>query len=76
MHVRQSGMSVDAMQGVLFDAMRKAKLIAEGASWQQLKYSRCGRTDKGVSAAGQVTFLPSLPERVVYAQAMLAHMLL
>ena len=34
--------------------MQKAKLIAEGATWQQVKYSRCGRTDKGVSAAGQV----------------------
>ena len=34
--------------------MRKAKLISEDATWQQLNYSRCGRTDKGVSAAGQV----------------------
>lgn len=34
--------------------MRKAKLIGEAATWQQLNYSRCGRTDKGVSAAGQV----------------------
>lgn len=42
------------VQGLLFNAMRKAKLIAEGASWQQVNYSRCGRTDKGVSAAGQV----------------------
>ncbi len=37
--------------------MRKAKLIAEGATWQQVNYSRCGRTDKGVSAAGQVCCL-------------------
>lgn len=36
--------------------MRKAKLIGEEATWQQLNYSRCGRTDKGVSAAGQVLF--------------------
>ena len=43
-------------QGILFDAMRKAKLIAPGVTWQQVKYSHCGRTDKGVSAAGQVTF--------------------
>lgn len=41
-------------QGHLFRAMRKAKLIGEHATWQQLNYSRCGRTDKGVSAAGQV----------------------
>ncbi len=37
--------------------MRKAKLIAERATWQQVNYSRCGRTDKGVSAAGQVCCL-------------------
>ena len=37
--------------------MRKAKLIGEKATWQQLNYSRCGRTDKGVSAAGQVTLI-------------------
>ncbi|KAL0034588.1 hypothetical protein WJX79_009374 [Trebouxia sp. C0005] len=45
------------VEGLLFNAMRKAKLIAEGATWQQVNYSRCGRTDKGVSAAGQVIAL-------------------
>lgn len=44
-------------QGHLFRAMRKAKLIQESATWQDLQYARCGRTDKGVSAAGQVTCL-------------------
>ncbi|KAL3150588.1 hypothetical protein ABBQ32_000396 [Trebouxia sp. C0010 RCD-2024] len=45
------------VEGHLFRAMRKAKLIGEEATWQQLNYSRCGRTDKGVSAAGQVVSL-------------------
>lgn len=45
------------VEGLLFNAMRKAKLIGEGATWQQVRYSRCGRTDKGVSAAGQVIAL-------------------
>ncbi|DBA79142.1 TPA: hypothetical protein ACH3X1_008979 [Trebouxia sp. C0004] len=45
------------VEGLLFNAMQKAKLIAEGATWQQVNYSRCGRTDKGVSAAGQVIAL-------------------
>ena len=40
--------------------MRKAKLIQETATWQDLQYARCGRTDKGVSAAGQVICLPAL----------------
>ena len=44
--------------------MRKAKLIGEEATWQQLNYSRCGRTDKGVSAAGQVN--PDFPPVFVH----------
>ena len=38
---------------ILF-ALKKAKLIPEGPT---LKYNRCGRTDKGVSAFGQVISL-------------------
>lgn len=37
--------------------MRRTKLIPEGAGWEGLGYSRCGRTDKGVSALGQVVIL-------------------
>lgn len=42
------------MQNQLYEALRRTKLIPEEAGWQQLGYSRCGRTDKGVSALGQV----------------------
>jgi tRNA pseudouridine38/39 synthase len=41
----------------LFNALRKTRLVPEDASWQQLRYSRGGRTDKGVSALGQVKVL-------------------
>lgn len=41
-------------QAKLFSAMRQTKLIPDDAGWQSLKYSRCGRTDKGVSALSQV----------------------
>ena len=41
-------------QGQLFQALRTNKLVPPGASWQDISYSRCGRTDKGVSALGQV----------------------
>ena len=41
-------------QGELFKALRKTKLIAPDAEYAKLQYSRCGRTDKGVSALGQV----------------------
>ncbi|CDO70423.1 hypothetical protein BN946_scf184999.g64 [Trametes cinnabarina] len=59
------------VEGVLFDALVHTKLVdreggLEGCGWQ-----RCGRTDKGVSAGGQVVSLwvrsgsgskPALPE--------------
>ena len=40
-------------QAQLFTALHRTKLVKEGRSWQELRYSRCGRTDKGVSALGQ-----------------------
>lgn len=43
-----------ALQGKLFPALRKVKLIPEDVEISALDYSRCGRTDKGVSALGQV----------------------
>jgi hypothetical protein len=44
----------DAPQGQLFQALRTNRLIPADASWQDIRYSRCGRTDKGVSGLGQV----------------------
>jgi tRNA U38,U39,U40 pseudouridine synthase TruA len=41
------------MQGQLFAALRRTRLVEDGLGWQALQYSRCGRTDKGVSALGQ-----------------------
>lgn len=38
-------------------AMRKTRLVPSGKSWREMVYSRGGRTDKGVSAAGQVIAL-------------------
>jgi hypothetical protein len=48
------------VQGILFPALRKVKLIPEDAEISSLSYSRCGRTDKGVSALGQVTLRAQL----------------
>ena len=44
-------------QGELFKALTKTRLIAPDAEISGLQYSRCGRTDKGVSALGQVVAL-------------------
>ncbi|KAL6754015.1 pseudouridine synthase [Haematococcus lacustris] len=41
----------------LFAALRQTRLVAETAQPAELRYSRCGRTDKGVSALGQVISL-------------------
>lgn len=45
------------MQGHLFAALRRTRLIPPDADISTLRYSRCGRTDKGVSALGQVVAL-------------------
>lgn len=46
---------VHLLQEYLFEALRRTRLIgAESDRWEDCGYSRCGRTDKGVSAFGQV----------------------
>ena len=44
----------NSVEKALFEALVKVRLVADRAS---CGYSRCGRTDKGVSAAGQVVSL-------------------
>jgi tRNA pseudouridine38/39 synthase len=41
----------------LFAALRATRLIAPDATWSSCEYSRCGRTDKGVSARRQIVAL-------------------
>ncbi|CCA69501.1 related to DEG1-pseudouridine synthase [Serendipita indica DSM 11827] len=45
------------VEGVLFDALCKARLIDREAGFEGCDWSRCGRTDRGVSSAGQVVAL-------------------
>ena len=47
----------NTIEAVLFNAMRRTKLIPLDTDMSTLSYSRCGRTDKGVSALGQVLAL-------------------
>ena len=42
------------VEEVLFDALVKAKLLDPGAGFEGCGWEKCGRTDRGVSAAGQV----------------------
>lgn len=41
----------------IFRAMRSTCMVPETATYEQLQYTRCGRTDKGVSAYRQVISL-------------------
>lgn len=41
----------------LFAALRTTRLVPPDATWAAVEYSRCGRTDRGVSAVRQVVAL-------------------
>jgi tRNA pseudouridine38/39 synthase len=45
------------VEGVLLAALERARLIPSAEDWEEFEYSRSGRTDRGVSAAGQVVSL-------------------
>ncbi|KAJ7145805.1 pseudouridine synthase [Mycena epipterygia] len=45
------------VEGVLFEALAKARLIDPDAGLDGCGWERCGRTDRGVSAGGQVISL-------------------
>ena len=53
----QQGGSEKTIEGELFNALKHARLIPRESTWSDIKYSRGGRTDKGVSASGQVVAL-------------------
>lgn len=45
------------VENVLFDALAKARLVEKEAGFDGCGWEKCGRTDRGVSAAGQVVSL-------------------
>lgn len=45
------------IEAALFAALRATRLVPQGAAWAELQYTRCGRTDKGVSALSNVVAL-------------------
>jgi tRNA pseudouridine38/39 synthase len=47
----------DTIERHLFAALTRTRLIPAGTDYKDLKYTRAGRTDKGVSALGQVVAL-------------------
>ncbi|KAG5642476.1 hypothetical protein DXG03_002754 [Asterophora parasitica] len=49
--------ALPTVEGVIFDAMVKARLIDPEGGFEGCGWEKCGRTDRGVSAAGQVISL-------------------
>ncbi|KAJ3727291.1 pseudouridine synthase [Lentinula guzmanii] len=45
------------VEGVIFDALTRTRLIDPAAGYDGCSWEKCGRTDRGVSAAGQVISL-------------------
>ena len=55
------------VEKVLFDALAKARLVEKDVGFDGCGWEKCGRTDRGVSAAGQVVSLwvrSALPSEV------------
>jgi tRNA pseudouridine38/39 synthase len=54
----QTGVTqLPTVEGVLFEALAKARLIEPSEGMEGCGWEKCGRTDRGVSAAGQVISL-------------------
>jgi len=49
--------ALPTVEGVLFEAFVKARLVDPDAGFEGCGWEKCGRTDRGVSAAGQVISL-------------------
>ena len=55
--VQNEDTPLPTVEGILLDALVEARLIRTKEDLESIEFSRCGRTDKGVSAAGQVVSL-------------------
>ena len=53
----QSDPNLTTVEGELLKALEKTHLIEHGKGFEGCSYSRCGRTDRGVSGEGQVVDL-------------------
>jgi len=55
--IQTAPISQPTVEGVLLAALEKTHLIEQGAGWEGCGFSRCGRTDRGVSSSAQVVTL-------------------
>ena len=56
-HNTANGREIETVEDVLWNALRVSRLVGEEARMGDVGWSRCGRTDRGVSAGGQVVAL-------------------
>lgn len=49
--------ATNTIEASLFTALEKTRLVRPGLSYKEMRYTRCGRTDIGVSALGNVVTL-------------------
>lgn len=54
MEYQKTPTSLPTVEGVLFDALAHTRLIDPASGFEGCGWEKCGRTDRGVSAAGQV----------------------
>ncbi|KAJ7875337.1 pseudouridine synthase [Mycena olivaceomarginata] len=64
------------VEGVIFDALGKARLIDPDAGLEGCGWERCGRTDRGVSAGGQVISLWRAPRKSEHSYTLILNRLL
>lgn len=50
----KDGVAVETVESALWRALSEARIVDDSVGLQGVGWSRCGRTDRGVSAAGQV----------------------
>ncbi|KAJ7623529.1 pseudouridine synthase [Roridomyces roridus] len=55
--IQSDATPLPTVEGVLYEALAKARLIDPDAGFEGCGWERCGRTDRGVSAGGQVVSL-------------------
>ncbi|KAI3484893.1 hypothetical protein L1887_51947 [Cichorium endivia] len=68
-----SGSTLPTVEAVLWDAMCTARLVDPALGMDGAGFSRCGRTDRGVSAAGQVVALWVRSKKLNHWTARLEH---
>ncbi|SPO30646.1 related to DEG1 - pseudouridine synthase [Ustilago trichophora] len=68
-----SGSTLPTVEAVLWDALCTARLVDPAMGMDGAGFSRCGRTDRGVSAAGQVVALWVRSKKVNQWRARISH---